>query len=89
MMASSGPVEKGRLMTSGKIPDAEWAQLMALREREDQLQAMLPTGLSDFLDLDADQFNSKLADIELISAEMLKINAAEKAILEELERRSV
>jgi hypothetical protein len=31
--------------------------------------------------------NCRLADIELVTAEMMVINAAERAILEELERR--
>lgn len=70
------------------VPEAEWAKLMALQQRNDQLQALLPNGLNDFLGLDADQFNSKLVDVELISAEMMKINAAERSILEELDRRS-
>jgi hypothetical protein len=74
---------------SGEIPEAEWAKLMALRARQDQLQAMLPGGMNDFVGLDADQLDSKLADIEIISAEMLAAGAAEIAILEELlERRS-
>jgi hypothetical protein len=75
-------------MRSGEIPEAEWAKLMALQARQEQLGAMLPGGMNDFAGLDADQLDSKLADIEMISTEMLAISAAEIAILEELERRS-
>jgi hypothetical protein len=60
---------------------------MALQAREQQLEAMLPSGLNDFAGLDADQLDSKLADIEMIATEMLAVGAAEIAILEELEGR--
>jgi hypothetical protein len=70
--------------TGREIPEAEWAQLMVLQAREDQLQAMLPSGLNDFIGLDADQLDSKLADIEMIAAEMLAVGAAQQAILEGL-----
>jgi len=73
---------------NGEIPEAEWAKLMVLQARQEQLEAMLPGGLNDFVGLDADQIESKLADIEMISAEMLVVAAAERAILEELDRRS-
>lgn len=72
---------------NGEIPEAEWEQLMALSQRHSQLLAMLPTGMSDFDDLDADQLDAKLVDIELVSAEMLVVTRAELAILEGLERR--
>ena len=48
---------------------------------------MLPAGVNDFADLAAAEFDAKLADIELVTAEMMVINAAERAILEELESR--
>jgi hypothetical protein len=51
---------------------------------QEQLQALLPGGLNDFAGLDADQLDSKLADIEMISTEMLAAGAAEIAILEGL-----
>ena len=69
------------------IPPAELEKLMALQARHQQLEAMLPSGLNDFAGLDAVQLDSKLADIELVTAEMMVINAAERAILEELESR--
>ncbi len=72
---------------SGEIPEAEWAKLMALQARQEQLLAMLPGGLNDFAGLDADQLDSKLADIEMISTEMLAVSAAERVILEELLER--
>ena len=55
--------------------------------RHQQLLAMLPAGVNDFADLAAAEFDAKLADIELVTAEMMVINAAERAILEELESR--
>jgi hypothetical protein len=58
-----------------------------LQAQHEQLLAMLPGDVSDFDGLDADQFNAKLLDIELTASEMLAISAAERAILEELERR--
>ena len=75
------------MMRSGEIPEAEWAKLMALQARQEQLLAMLPGGLNDFAGLDADQLDSKLADIEMISTEMLAVSAAERVILEELLER--
>jgi hypothetical protein len=69
------------------VPPAVLEQLMALQARHQQLEAMLPSGLNDFADLAAAEFDAKLADIELVTAEMMVINAAERAILEELERR--
>jgi hypothetical protein len=69
------------------VPPAEWEKLMALQARHEQLLAMLPGNVNDFDGLDAGQFNDKLLDIELVTAEMMVINAAERAILEELERR--
>jgi hypothetical protein len=72
---------------SGEIPEAEWAKLMALQARQEQLLAMLPGSLNDFAGLDADQLDSKLADIEMISTEMLAVSAAERVILEELLER--
>jgi hypothetical protein len=44
--------------------------------------------MNDFADLDAGQLDAKLADIEMISTEMLAVSAAERAILEELARRT-
>lgn len=61
--------------------------LIALQARHQQLLAMLPAGVNDFADLAAAEFDAKLADIELVTAEMMVINAAERAILEELESR--
>jgi hypothetical protein len=72
-------------MMTGDLPEAERAKLEALQQRCSQLLAMLPTDINDLLD--ADQLDAKLADIELISAEMMAINAAERAVLDELERR--
>jgi hypothetical protein len=69
------------------VPAAELEKLMALQARQEQLLAMLPGGLNDFAGLDADQLDSKLADIEMISTEMLAVSAAERAILEELVER--
>jgi hypothetical protein len=69
------------------IPPAELEQLIALQARHQQLLAMLPAGVNDFADLAAAEFDAKLADIELVTAEMMVINAAERAILEELESR--
>ncbi|MFY9957246.1 hypothetical protein, partial [Bradyrhizobium sp.] len=67
------------------MPEAEREKLAALQQRYSQLEALLPTSMNDFADLDADQLDAKLVDIELVTAEMMVINAAERAILEELE----
>ena len=75
------------MMRSGEIPEAEWAKLMALQQRHSQLEALLPSGMNDFADLDAGQLDAKLADIEMISTEMLAVGAAERVILEELLER--
>src|SRR3981189_458913 len=58
------------------IPPAELEQLIALQARHQQLLAMLPAGVNDFADLPAAEFAAKLADIELVTAEMMVINAA-------------
>jgi hypothetical protein len=50
------------MMRSGEIPEAEWAKLMALQQRHSQLEALLPSGMNDFADLDAGQLDAKLAD---------------------------
>jgi hypothetical protein len=68
------------------MPEAEREKLLRLQQRHDVLLAMLPTDVHELADLDAASLDAKLAEIELIAAEMTSISAAECAILEELER---
>ena len=65
----------------------ELAEFLRLEQRCSRLLAMLPTDANELADLDAASLDAKLADIELIAAEMADINAAERAILEGLARR--
>jgi hypothetical protein len=62
------------------------AQLLTLQARYRSLLAMLPTNVSDFDELDDDAFDSALADMDLIAAEMAVINDAQRAILDGLAR---
>jgi hypothetical protein len=64
---------------------AEWGKLQALQRRYDALAALLPSGdVDELVNLDAATLDSTLANIELVSAEMLRVSAAERAILEGL-----
>ena len=65
----------------------ELAEFFRLEQRYSRLLAMLPTDANELADLDAASLDTRLADIELIAAEMMKINAAERAILEGLARQ--
>ena len=68
------------------IPPAELEQLIALQARHQQLLAMLPAGVNDFAGTPANLIPSSPTS-NWSRAEMMVINAAERAILEELESR--
>lgn len=72
--------------SSNEVPEAERAKLMALQARYRRLLAMLPTDPNELAELDAAGLDARLDDIELITAEMADINAAERAILDGLAR---
>jgi hypothetical protein len=67
------------------VPEAERLQLLALAQRYRQLVVQLPTDPDELANLDPTDFAAALDNIELISAELQTINAAQHAILEELE----
>ena len=65
-----------------EVPEAEREKLLQLQQRYDVLLAMLlPTDADELADLDAASLDAKLAEVELIAAEMMSVNAAERAIL--------
>jgi len=70
-----------------EVPEAEREKLLQLQQRYDVLLAMLlPTDADELADLDAASLDAKLAEVELIAAEMMSVNAAERAILNGLAR---
>jgi hypothetical protein len=68
--------------SSEPVSQAERAKLAALQARYKYLLAMLPNSVDDFDTDDADAFNARLADIEMIATEMTRVNDAQMAILD-------
>jgi hypothetical protein len=73
-----------QVIAKQQVPDAAREELQQLRQRYDALDAMLPSDVDELTSLDAADLDATLANIELISAEMLRISGEEIAILEEL-----
>ena len=69
---------------SSSMPKAEREKLMALQSRYRTLLALLPTDPVALDCLDPDELDAKLADIELISSEMLAVTNAQMKILDAL-----
>ena len=69
-----------------KAMKTEWQQLQQLQARWYRLLSMLPHDLSALADLEDDKLSAAFEDAELISAEMMVINDAQLAILDELDR---
>lgn len=69
-----------------KAMKTERQQLQQLQARWCRLLAMLPSDLNELAELEDDQLSAAFEDAELISAEMMVINDAQLAILDELDR---
>lgn len=72
---------------SKTVPAAARKELLRLQQRYRSLLRMLPFDPVALDCLDAAEFDAAMSDVEVIAAEMQKINDEQLAILNELERR--
>jgi hypothetical protein len=70
-----------------EVPEAVREQLKILQARYRSLLAMLPHDPDELYELDQADFGAALDTIELVATEMVRINAAQMAILDDLARQ--